>query len=42
MDYTLMKMYLLGSIKDFPVKNGLTAGDLNLDGVIDTQEVLAR
>jgi len=31
-----MKMYLLGSIKDFPVKNGLTAGDLNLDGVIDT------
>jgi beta-galactosidase len=35
MDYALMKMYLLGSISDFPVKNDLAAGDLNLDGVIN-------
>ncbi len=34
-DYALMKMYLLGSIKDFPVENDLAAGDLNLDGAID-------
>ncbi|WFR60152.1 carbohydrate-binding protein [Anaerocolumna sp. AGMB13025] len=33
-DYSLMKMYLLGSITDFPVHN-LAAGDLNADGVID-------
>lgn len=31
----LMKMYLLGSIKDFPVENDLAAGDLNADGVVD-------
>ncbi len=35
-DYALMKMYLLGSIKDFPVENDLEAGDLNLDKVIDS------
>jgi hypothetical protein len=29
-----MKMYLLGSITDFPVQN-LVAGDLYADGVID-------
>ena len=34
-DYALMKMYLLGSITDFPVQNDLAAGDLNLDGTID-------
>ncbi len=34
-DYALMKMYLLGSINDFPVQDDLAAGDLNLDGVID-------
>ncbi|MGB8451627.1 MAG: dockerin type I repeat-containing protein [Anaerocolumna sp.] len=34
-DYALMKKYLLGLINDFPVENDLTAGDLNLDGVID-------
>jgi hypothetical protein len=34
-DYALMKMYLLGSINDFPVQNDLEAGDLNKDGVID-------
>jgi hypothetical protein len=34
-DYALMKMYLLGSIKDFPVENDLAVGDLNSDGAID-------
>jgi xylan 1,4-beta-xylosidase len=34
-DYGLMKMYLLGSMKDFPVENDLATGDINLDGVID-------
>jgi hypothetical protein len=34
-DYALMKMYLLGSIEDFPVQNDLASGDLNLDGVMD-------
>jgi hypothetical protein len=34
-DYTLMKMYLLESIKDFSVQNDLAAGDLNLNGLID-------
>ena len=34
-DYALMKMYLLGSINDFPVENDLEAGDLNKDGAID-------
>ncbi|WP_442913658.1 dockerin type I domain-containing protein [Lacrimispora sp.] len=33
-DYALMKMYLLGSIQDFPVQNDLAARDLNLDNVI--------
>ncbi len=34
-DYALMKMYLLGSIQQFPVENGIKAGDLNSDGNID-------
>ncbi|RKD31822.1 hypothetical protein BET01_18800 [Lacrimispora algidixylanolytica] len=34
-DYTLMKMYLLESIKDFSVHNELAAGELNLNGDID-------
>lgn len=34
-DYALMKMYLLGSIREFPVDNGITAADLNVDGAID-------
>lgn len=34
-DFALMKMYLLGSIKEFPAENGLEAGDLNNDGIID-------
>ena len=34
-DYTLMKMYLLESNKNFSVQNDLTAGDLNLNGDID-------
>ena len=34
-DYALLKMYLLGSINDFPVENDIKAGDLNADGVID-------
>lgn len=33
-----MKMYLLGSITDFPVQNDLVAGDLNLDGTIDAPD----
>ncbi len=35
MDFALMKMYMLGSIKDFPVENDLVAADLNADTVID-------
>jgi beta-galactosidase len=35
-DYALMKMYLLGSITDFPVQDDIKAGDLNSDGVIDS------
>ncbi|HEX3029726.1 MAG TPA: dockerin type I domain-containing protein, partial [Clostridia bacterium] len=35
MDFALMKMYLLGSVKDFPVENDLQVGDLNLDKAID-------
>ncbi|RCX14836.1 enterochelin esterase-like enzyme [Anaerobacterium chartisolvens] len=35
-DYALMKMYLIGSIEDFPVENDLKAGDLNSDGVINS------
>ncbi len=34
-DYALMKMYLLGSINDFPAENDLVAADLNSDGNID-------
>lgn len=34
-DLAMLKMYLLGEIKDFPVKNVLKTGDLNLDGVIN-------
>lgn len=34
-DYALMKMYLLGSIKDFPVENDLEAADLNADKEIN-------
>ncbi len=34
-DYALLKMYLLGSINDFPVENDTLAADLNNDGVID-------
>ena len=39
-DYTLMKMFLLGSINDFPVQNDLAAGDLNLDGAIDALDLV--
>ncbi len=35
MDFALMKMYLLGSIKDFPVDNDLQAADVNLDKAVD-------
>jgi hypothetical protein len=38
-DYALMKMYLLGSINDFPVQDDLAAGDLNLDGAIDVLDL---
>lgn len=31
-DYALMKSYLLGKIKDYPVENGLIVADLNGDG----------
>ncbi len=34
-DYALMKMYLLGSVTDFPAENDLEAADLNGDKVID-------
>ena len=34
-DYALLKMYLLGSIEEFPVENGIKAADLNVDGAID-------
>ncbi len=34
-DYALLKMYLLGSIEEFPVENGIKAADLNEDGEID-------
>ncbi|HEX3029223.1 MAG TPA: AbfB domain-containing protein [Clostridia bacterium] len=34
-DYALLKMYLLGSVKDFPVENDLVAADLNADKAID-------
>ncbi|RCX14837.1 dockerin type I repeat protein [Anaerobacterium chartisolvens] len=37
-DYALMKMYILGTIEDFPVDNDLKAGDLNGDGVIDSRD----
>lgn len=35
LDYGLMKMYLLGSIEEFPVENDIEAGDLNNDKVIN-------
>ncbi|HEX3029723.1 MAG TPA: non-reducing end alpha-L-arabinofuranosidase family hydrolase [Clostridia bacterium] len=35
MDFALMKMYLIRSIKDFPVENDLVAADLNGDHAID-------
>ncbi len=35
MDFALIKMYMLGSIKDFPVENDLEAADLNDDNAID-------
>lgn len=35
-DFALLKMYLLGSIKEFPVESGLEAADINKDGVIDS------
>lgn len=38
-DYSLMKMYLLGTITDFPVENDLVAGDLNKDGFIDALDL---
>lgn len=31
----MLKMYLLGSIKDFPVEDDLVAGDVNADNAID-------
>ncbi|HEX3029724.1 MAG TPA: glycosyl hydrolase 115 family protein [Clostridia bacterium] len=34
-DFALLKMYLLGSVKDFPAENDLEAADLNADKVID-------
>jgi enterochelin esterase-like enzyme len=34
-DYALMKKYLLGLIKEFPVQDSIKAGDLNSDGVIN-------
>ncbi len=34
-DYALIKMYLLGTIEEFPVENGIKAADLNVDGAID-------
>ena len=34
-DYALMKMYLLGTISEFPVENDALAADLNGDGEID-------
>ncbi|HEX3029725.1 MAG TPA: glycoside hydrolase N-terminal domain-containing protein [Clostridia bacterium] len=34
-DFALLKMYLLGSVKDFPVENDLEAADLNADKAID-------
>ena len=34
-DYALMKKYLLGLIKEFPVQDSIAAGDLNSDGVIN-------
>lgn len=39
-DYALMKMYLLGSVNDFPVQDDLATGDLNLDGVINVLEFI--
>ncbi|HEX3029727.1 MAG TPA: carbohydrate-binding protein, partial [Clostridia bacterium] len=35
MDFALIRMYLLGSVKDFPVENDLEAADLNNDKAID-------
>ncbi|HEX3029224.1 MAG TPA: carbohydrate-binding protein [Clostridia bacterium] len=35
MDFALLKMYLIKSIKDFPVENDLVAADLNGDKAID-------
>ncbi|HEX3029721.1 MAG TPA: dockerin type I repeat-containing protein [Clostridia bacterium] len=35
MDFAMLKMYLLGSIKDFPVEDDLVAGDVNADNAID-------
>lgn len=40
-DYALMKMYLMGSIQEFPSENGLEAADLNKDGVIDSLDFAA-
>ncbi len=35
-DFGYLRMYLLGSIKDFPAQNDLRAGDLNGDGNINS------
>ncbi len=35
-DYALMKMYLIGSIEEFPSESGIEAADLNVDGVINS------
>ncbi len=35
-DFGYYKMYLLGTIKDFPVENDLAVGDLNNDGSINS------
>lgn len=34
-DYALLKMYLLGTIEDFPVEDDIIAADLNSDGEIN-------
>lgn len=35
-DFALMRSYLLGNIKDFPVEDDMKAGDLNGDGKINS------
>jgi hypothetical protein len=41
LDFALMKSYLIGIIKDFPVENGIEAADVNSDSEFDALDLAA-